>query len=216
MPEPILKTCTKCGESKPHDEYYFRDGKPIAACKDCTKAKVAEYQRANRDKVNEWGRARYARIADRELVRTTAWAKGPGRASRAASKKRYNARNAEARAAYWADYYARKGDEVRAKRGAKYDPDKKRATRNPEQSRLDRERRRARLLNAYVEDTPFDAVLQRDEGICGICDEPIMEATVELDHIIPLAAGGTHEMKNVQIAHRACNRRKWKRSDYAA
>jgi hypothetical protein len=43
MPEPILKTCTKCSESKPHDEYYFRDGKPIAACKDCTKAARREY-----------------------------------------------------------------------------------------------------------------------------------------------------------------------------
>jgi 5-methylcytosine-specific restriction endonuclease McrA len=29
-----------------------------------------------------------------------------------------------------------------------------------------------------------------------------------MDHIVPFAAGGTHEPANVQLAHRVCNSRK--------
>ena len=73
--------------------------------------------------------------------------------------------------------------------------------------RQDRERRRARLLDAFVEDVLLDAIILRDQGLCGICSDPIM-GPLELDHIVPLAAGGTHEPDNVQLAHRSCNRRK--------
>lgn len=35
-----FKNCTKCGENKPTDtdHFYFRNGRPIAACQECTKA----------------------------------------------------------------------------------------------------------------------------------------------------------------------------------
>ncbi len=35
-----FKNCTKCGENKPADKdnFYFRDGRPISACKECTRA----------------------------------------------------------------------------------------------------------------------------------------------------------------------------------
>lgn len=210
MSTPEFRACTRCKVPKdPDSEFYWRDGKPIAACKDCTKAQVAAYQKANRDKVNTWGRARYQRVKPQELARVRAWAKGPGREKHLAARKRYRERHAEKLKQRWADWYALNADRVAARSKANYDPEKKRAERTPEQSRKDREKRRARLLNAYVEDTPFDAVLQRDEGRCGICGDPIMEATIELDHIIALATGGMHEMSNVQLAHLACNRRKW-------
>ena len=47
---------------------------------------------------------------------------------------------------------------------------------------------------------------------CGTCHKPAkMAAEVPhpkaptLDHIIPLAAGGTHEYANVKLAHFICN-----------
>lgn len=209
MPTPEYKTCTQCSKPKPHNAYYHRDGKPIAACKTCTKRQVAAYQTANRDKVNEWGRGSYQRRAESEKARTAAWARGPGKEKRAAISKRSRAKRADAVKQEWANWYARNAERLAAKSKANYDPEKKRAERTPEQTRRDRDKRRARLLGAYVEDTPFDAVLQRDEGYCGICGQPIMEATIELDHIIALAAGGRHERTNIQLAHRSCNRRKW-------
>jgi 5-methylcytosine-specific restriction endonuclease McrA len=30
-----------------------------------------------------------------------------------------------------------------------------------------------------------------------------------LDHIVPVSRGGAHTAANVQLAHSACNRRKW-------
>ena len=57
------------------------------------------------------------------------------------------------------------------------------------------------------------AVLERDRWICHICGEEApreLRGTMrwnapEVDHIIPLAAGGTHTYENVACAHRACN-----------
>jgi len=62
---------------------------------------------------------------------------------------------------------------------------------------------------------PF--VYHRDGPACGICgehvditlrrgDDPVRCASV--DHIIPLARGGTDDPTNLQLAHLGCNQRK--------
>jgi len=45
-------------------------------------------------------------------------------------------------------------------------------------------------------------VLARDNRICGICHKP---GANSVDHIIPIAKGGTHDMANLRAAHLACN-----------
>lgn len=72
--------------------------------------------------------------------------------------------------------------------------------------------RRARKRNAYVAPVSFAAIAMRDGWRCGICGKPVPKKAVvpnplapTLDHIIPLAKGGTHEPKNVQLAHFLCN-----------
>ena len=59
------------------------------------------------------------------------------------------------------------------------------------------------------------AAIRRTKPDCGICHEPIDYTLPHLDpgefvidHIIPLARGGTDELDNVQAAHRHCNRMK--------
>jgi len=76
-------------------------------------------------------------------------------------------------------------------------------------------RRRARLLDAWVEDVDIAIVFERDEGLCGICAEAIDLAldwphrmSLTLDHIVPLARGGEHSYQNSQVAHAVCNSRK--------
>jgi 5-methylcytosine-specific restriction endonuclease McrA len=69
-------------------------------------------------------------------------------------------------------------------------------------------RRRARLLGQFVAPVNTSAIRDRDNGLCGICGEPVTLAEQSLDHIIPIARGGTHEPANVQLAHRVCNSRK--------
>jgi 5-methylcytosine-specific restriction endonuclease McrA len=65
--------------------------------------------------------------------------------------------------------------------------------------------RRAILKGATVEKIDRGQVYLRDNGICGICNLPVPLHEVTLDHIIPLARGGEHSYRNIQLAHRSCN-----------
>ena len=67
---------------------------------------------------------------------------------------------------------------------------------------------RARKRNAFVQKVYLDAIYKRDKGRCQICGEKVSRDVAGLDHIIPLARGGLHERRNVQIAHPACNSRR--------
>jgi len=51
-------------------------------------------------------------------------------------------------------------------------------------------------------------VLERDDGICGICLDDVDPFDYTIDHIVPHSKGGEHSYDNVQLAHRVCNSRK--------
>ena len=58
-------------------------------------------------------------------------------------------------------------------------------------------------------------IFERDEWICGICEERVDNALVfphpmskSLDHIEPISRGGDHSRANTQLAHLGCNIRK--------
>lgn len=74
-------------------------------------------------------------------------------------------------------------------------------------------RRRARHYGVdYDSSVTLQKALEHFGRICYLCDELIMgradsrdpEQAV-LEHIIPMAAGGTHTWNNVNVAHRRCN-----------
>ena len=80
-------------------------------------------------------------------------------------------------------------------------------------------RRRAIKFNAFVSDVDRFAIYERDGWRCQICKlkvNPRYTGThpkgPSLDHIIPLAVGGTHQPSNVQLAHFGCNARKSSRA----
>lgn len=86
---------------------------------------------------------------------------------------------------------------------------------NRDRKRAKDQRRRARLLNAFVAEVDPAEIWERDNGVCGICRTPIdpdllwpHKMSKTLDHVIPLAKGGTHEPDNIQLAHAVCNSRK--------
>lgn len=72
--------------------------------------------------------------------------------------------------------------------------------------------RRARKLGTVVEKFDRKEIFERDNYVCHICDEPT-DATVRhpsplaptIDHVIPLAKGGTHTRDNIKTAHSRCN-----------
>ena len=76
---------------------------------------------------------------------------------------------------------------------------------NPEKGREQAHRGHARRRAAFVAPVSLKAIYARDKGRCGICHKSVPLEVASLDHIIPLAAGGTHEPINVRITHRSCN-----------
>lgn len=86
---------------------------------------------------------------------------------------------------------------------------------DPEQRRQAKDRRKARRREAYVEDVWRLKVYERDGWRCQLCGRAVRRTAAvphplapTLDHIVPLASGGTHEYANVQTAHFLCNSRK--------
>jgi 5-methylcytosine-specific restriction endonuclease McrA len=70
-------------------------------------------------------------------------------------------------------------------------------------------------LGAFVADVDPTEVWIRDEGIRHICEVAIdpdlpwpHKFSKTLDHVVPLAKGGTHQPENVRLAHAVCNSRK--------
>ena len=56
------------------------------------------------------------------------------------------------------------------------------------------------------------AIYERDGWICQLCREPVQERrdptdmwAASIDHVIPRAHGGTHDPRNLRLAHRYCN-----------
>lgn len=52
-------------------------------------------------------------------------------------------------------------------------------------------------------------LIRRDHSRCGICRKPVRAVRgpmrPSIDHIVPLSAGGRHELANLQLAHYRCN-----------
>lgn len=58
-----------------------------------------------------------------------------------------------------------------------------------------------------------EEVFRRDEYRCNSCQCSGTAKTLEIDHIIPLALGGTNDLSNLQILCSSCNRQKRDRVD---
>lgn len=141
-----------------------------------------------RDCLNARSRARYAADAGvRERAKTNA------RAAAAANPEAY--RRA---AAAW----VRANPEKRAAALARY------RERHPDKPRSDRAIRRARQRGAHVEHVEALVVLERADGVCGICGEDVDPLDFHVDHVVPLARGGEHSYANTQPAHPRCNKSK--------
>jgi 5-methylcytosine-specific restriction endonuclease McrA len=77
-----------------------------------------------------------------------------------------------------------------------------------ERKRVMEARRRAQRSTDQADAIHHLVVLERDDGVCGICGDDVDPMDFHVDHIVPLARGGPHIYANVQVAHPACNMRK--------
>lgn len=177
-----MKTCTQCGEEKPLAEYHrdarAKDGlRP--ACKTCVKAYLAEYYKANADRL----RAHRATNVDR--IR--------------AQKAEHCKANADRLKAYRADYYKANVDRTKAQQ-AEYRAE------NPHTGWESDYRIRARkfgLVPVVESFTRAEMLTHWNNGErCIYCDGPFQE----IDHMIPVGLDGHHVISNVAPSCGPCNR----------
>lgn len=159
-----------------------------------------DYYRANRERRKLESRE-YARAhADDNRRRVREWAKANPEKAREAHRRKRKLRPEHYRE-MWARW-AQKNPQSRKNATKRWQE------RNPDKVRANWQRRRAREYDAFVAEVILQEIWDRDEGRCGICGKSIGDGPVHLDHILPLAAGGTHEPDNVQLAHPFCNQSK--------
>lgn len=210
----VDKTCRDCGHVGPEDDFprmtKSRDGR-MNICVECNRRRARDWGRANPERVAE--RSRVWVAANKERVSEN------GRAYRQANRERVNensrrwsAENREKRRAI-----ARASDERhREKRRAasrehakRVDPEKSREQQrmwkraNREKVAYGNHMRRARSTKdpeAYME---YVAILHADP--CAYCGE----AAGHIDHIVPIARGGTNDWDNLTAACGRCNSSKW-------
>ena len=185
------KTCTKCGETKPLTEFqrdsHRKDG-VRTRCKICTRAdsarRMAAYRQANPEKVAAT-QAKW-RDAHRDKI-----------AANTAAYRQANPEKVAASKIAW----ARANPEKMAAFNAKYQQA------NPHIGWETTYRARCRKLGL----TPVVVSFTREELIaqygdaCFYCDDGAFE---ELDHYIPITAGGSHALANMRPSCTACNSRK--------
>ena len=232
---PPAKRCTKCGETKPLDEFYAKPTGKLgraSACKACAGTKAREYQAANPEREKARRAARYARergqaiadartwaIANAERARATkaAWYAENreasivrNKANREANLERYEAQRAKYRAAN------RQREIQRAQEWYAANPDRARDRRrqykrkNPAIFVEANRRRRARKSGAVLgilDAAQWAAILDYFGHACAYCNATGVKLTQ--DHVVPLARGGEHTASNVIPACGLCNRRKW-------
>jgi hypothetical protein len=183
-----MKRCTKCGREQPLDNFYAHsmgaDGKR-AACIPCELARNAAWRAANRDRHQVVRKAWRDANPDRQREATRAWTEA-NRERHLARTLAWNRANVETQRVA-----------IQAWRHA-----------NPAKLRLYASTRRARMMDAFVEEVHPLVVLEMDDGICGICGHDVDPQDFQVDHIVPLARGGEHSYGNSQVAHSSCNMRK--------
>lgn len=223
----MVKTCTKCGETKPLEDFgrdkRSRDGR-TARCKEC---------------INAYTRAWHHRDIEQNRAKKRAYLKSRGEVGRAAgreSARRWRAANPEkARAKGKRDrerLMARNPDYFREWYQQNLEKERERARKVMQQQRLtkpERERekkRRYRARNAAAvrqrerEKTysrrakqPYSPELAAHMAAlvllpCTYCGSA---ENITIDHIIPLSRGGKHVAENLAAACYACNSSKGNR-----
>ena len=175
-----LKTCSTCKRLLPRDHEHFnrRKASPDGlsySCKDCQRKAAAASYQKRKEKKH--AQLRYLENRDKIIER---------------SKKRYE-ENREEILEYQREWrQTSKGKKAISKAG------KKRRELIAKQTPGGRDYTRQEVIER---DSVFG------ECVCQICGKPIdlESGELQIDHIIPISAGGSDTLDNVRCTHRWCN-----------
>jgi 5-methylcytosine-specific restriction endonuclease McrA len=210
-----IKRCPSCDSEKQVADFYGnrtrKDGLS-AHCKDCDRARRRAYGKRNREKETDYTRTRRAQSPGAHIAYMKAWrAANPEKVR--ADNAAWNAANKERRRELHRAWYEANGDRARGWRAR--NPDRARENQRAydertRTQRAERQRRRAALKRgANAGPVDLDELW---DGICGLCQADLdpdlcwpHPLSKSLDHIVPLARGGSHTQANLQWTHLRCN-----------
>jgi hypothetical protein len=199
-----MKTCTTCGETKPHSEYHSqkksKDGLR-SSCKQCRNLKNSEYRKNNPEKVRDSWVSYKEKNTELVKQRLKDWMVANKEKARARSSEWYaaNKEKVKAKASLW---QKQNKEKVKAMSAAYY-------AKNPEKFKSASHTRRARKIKAggkLSKDLPVK-LFKLQRGKCACCKKPLGK-NYHMDHIIPLALGGANTDDNIQLLRATCNLQK--------
>lgn len=208
---PEYKECSKCKSTKASAEFSV-DKKMRCGlnsmCRECVRQSGRRWKLANRERVLEYAKLwalknpEKTREADRRRWET--------------HKSRLKVRNAALRKANVAKYRLAKSAWKKANREKVAASARRAYAKDPVKDLNKCHRRRVRLLSAEGSFTSADVAdirrLQTDR--CAICAIDL-KSKGQIDHIVPLVAGGSNYRSNIQLLCRPCNASKGARDPVA-
>lgn len=196
--ESVLAAKKSARESD-HERFRARERTWYAANADRVKIRKGNWRKNNLEKARELGRKRYADNAEEMRAR----------------QRKYKAENKEILRKRRISEYAAKRSEI-LEAAKKYREDNRerlnaqqRARResNPEKCRESAMRRRARKHGGteHYTASQLRSLWESVQHKCACCSAPITTKTRHIDHITPLARGGSNAIRNIQFLCRHCN-----------
>lgn len=217
----MIKFCQKC-------QCETERNNKRGTCKQCSSARSSAWYQANRERAKAYGAAWYIENIERIKLSSANWnAKNPERKKSnndswakanqdriKATNAAWRAENVERRKANGAAWYAANRERANSVNAAWYacNTDKAKANNaawhkaNPEAKRIYRQNREARKrTNGGTLSKGLSAKLFKlQKGKCPCCKQPL-GVKFHLDHIVPIALGGSNTDDNIQLLRAFCN-----------
>lgn len=186
----MTKVCSKCGEERDIEQFYvdkYAASGRRSDCKPCNLRRVKAYHKAHTVERKVYTSRRYAENREALLAQ---------------QKVRYFAHQ-EDRLAYAAEYREKNKELLRLKDVARMKNEDRRA-----QHKAGRRKRKALLKwsadGQHHTGQDVAGLLVEQGGLCAYCHETL-GADYHVDHIVPLAKGGSNGPDNICLACPACN-----------
>ncbi len=239
--EKNTKICGKCNTEKPINEFnFYRSRNKVEKlsyeCKQCKRVYMQAYYRdyiSNPEKKQailkrniEWRNAN----KDKYYKSISEWWRNNPDKKRAKDARRrergyfkeYNKKNKEKHKEYHINYYAINKEKILA-RIRKYEESNKdhikayrKAWFTPDKQRIANHRRRTRVLSSVGSHTiqELNDLFESQHNLCAnlYCKTVLTKKTRAIDHINPLARGGTNFISNLQWLCKSCNSSKGTKS----
>ena len=213
--ECTTKVCSKCKVCKPVSEFHKRSSRKsgiCARCKECVSVYTSRRYEENKEAFKARGIAWYAANKERMKVAKAAYCAANAEmvaakktAWRTANPERVRAAKlawAKANPDSYVTYYKNNKDRLKALRAAWRD-----ANRDKTQEYRSNRRARKSALGGVLSRGLSEKLFLLQKGKCPCCGLAL-GSDYHLDHIVPLALGGTNTDENMQLLRAICNLRK--------